>query len=155
MWHSSAQPLIICVFLLLQISYLHRAHPPQWPHQCICLCQNFRSSPPAVSTLMPIFLLKFWLYWAPSCVCICTIHQLWLYSCPVISQGPDKRLFACFDIRVETNQPSDPPTDRPRYRLQDDSWPNHKNSDDSQNFWKYFFWTQAFGEVLMIIKQHV
>ena len=74
--------------------------------------------PPAVSTLMPISLLNFWLCCAPNCVYTCSIHRLWLYSCPVISQGPDKRLFACFEICVETNQP--------RYRLQDGSWPNHK-----------------------------
>ena len=29
-----------------------------------------------------------------------------VYSCLVISQGPDKRLFACFEICVETNQPT-------------------------------------------------
>ena len=95
MWHSSAQPLIICVLLLLQISYLHWAHPPQWPPQCICLCRNLRSSPPAVSSLLPTSLLNFWL-----CVYACTIHQ-----------GPDKRLFSCFEICVETRRPTNPDTD--------------------------------------------
>ena len=39
----------------------------------------------------------------------CTIHRL--HSCPGISQGPDKQLFAFFEICVETNQPIDPDAD--------------------------------------------
>ena len=61
------------------------------------------SSHPAMSTLMPISQIKFWLCCAPDCVYTCTIHGLWLYSCLVISQGPDKRLFACLEICVETD----------------------------------------------------
>ena len=57
------------------------------------------SSHPAMSKLMPISLLNFWLCCAPDCVYTCTIHRLWPYSCLVISQGPYKRVFAC----VETN----------------------------------------------------
>ena len=79
---------------------------------------KFVKLPPAM------LMLNFWLCCAASCVYTITIHQLWLYSCPVVSQGPDKLLFACSEICVYT----DPATKRPTHnRVQDGSWPNHRN----------------------------
>ena len=44
------------------------------------------------------FLTDYWLILRCFSVYTWTIHWLWLYSCPVTSQGLDKRLIACFEI---------------------------------------------------------
>ena len=73
MGHSLAQPLNMCLLLLLQITYLYQTHPPKWPPQRICLCWNVckcRSSCQISCSNSDCLV--------PPVVYTCTTNRLWL-----------------------------------------------------------------------------
>ena len=115
-------------YLLLQISNLHQAHPPQRPPQCICLCQNLHRFPSAVSMLMSISLLNFWLCCAPSCVYKCTTAC----DCTVVLLS-DRALINDYLLVLKFVLT---PSDRPRYQPQDGLWPNHKKSRSFKSIYR-------------------